>query len=141
LCSAHFLTLTDDPQMSDDVVVIGIGISYGHRRPRVSGSSATPATWAASAMRGPVIPRRRRAKEIPRFRPVATPSRRHARCSNPRAPTVDTIPRRPAAAATLRFPNEVTPTGYGVGLSSAVAAAVPNVVGTVIAEISRRPFG
>jgi len=37
LCSAHFLTLTDDPQMSDDVVVIGIGISYGHRRPRVPG--------------------------------------------------------------------------------------------------------
>src|SRR4029077_1712270 len=80
-------------------------------------------------------------REIPRFRPVATPSRRHARCSNPRTPTVDTIPRRPAAAATLRFPNEVTQTGYGVGLSSAVAAAVPNVVGAVIAEIGRRPFG
>jgi hydrogenase maturation protease len=39
------------------------------------------------------------------------------------------------------FANEVTQTGYGVGLSSAVAAAVPNVVGAVIAEIGRRPFG
>ena len=38
-------------------------------------------------------------------------------------------PHRPAAAATLRFPNEVTQTGYGVGLSSAAAAAVANVVG------------
>ena len=39
------------------------------------------------------------------------------------------------------FAIEVTETGYGVGLSSVVQAAVPNVVGAVIAEISRRPFG
>ncbi len=39
------------------------------------------------------------------------------------------------------FAIEVTETGYGVGLSSVVQAAVPNVVGAVLAEISRRPFG
>jgi Ni,Fe-hydrogenase maturation factor len=39
------------------------------------------------------------------------------------------------------FAIEVTETGYGVGLSPVVQAAVPNVVGAVIAEISRRPFG
>ena len=39
------------------------------------------------------------------------------------------------------FAIEVTETGYGVGLSSVVQAAVPRDVGAVIAEISRRPFG
>ena len=68
--------------MNGDVVVIGIGISYGHRRPRVPGvrvvSDAGDLGGILDAWAGDT-PTTRRAKEIPRFRPVATPSRRHAR--------------------------------------------------------------